>query len=325
MIPASCRSSSGFDSFDNRVYRLQTSGIPIIVACLTVFGCWMIAAAGGIAAADDGPIPVQSAFLTLESEVEVPAREAGVLRTVAVELGDEVAAGDLLARIDDQSARLLARKAELELAIAEARAQSDAAVRLCQEELRVAEIKLARGTDSKNRFDVALSDSELDQLKLEVAKKKIELEEALLEQSNARKQQQLSGNALDLANALRDRHQIVSPLEGTVVEINRQPGEWVKPGDAVFRVVGLKSLRVVGFIDARRATPKLVGQSVLVVYEKGTPNEVTRQGKVLFVSPQIDPINQQVKIMATVPNEDKKMSPGQRVEMSVDPPAIAGR
>ena len=71
-----------------------------------------------------GEIRVENAFLRLAAEVEVAAREAGVIQSVAVQTGKEVSKGELLGKIDDQSRVLLKTKAQIEYEIAKAKAQS---------------------------------------------------------------------------------------------------------------------------------------------------------------------------------------------------------
>ncbi len=75
--------------------------------------------AASAAAASDEPIEVDQALVTLIEQVDVPAREAGVLATVNVREGQLVAVNDPLANLDDTQAQLAKKKAEIELDVAQ--------------------------------------------------------------------------------------------------------------------------------------------------------------------------------------------------------------
>ena len=261
-------------------------------------------------------IEFHSAFLQVESEANVPAREPGVLDSIFMKVGQDVEVDDTIAKIDDRATELLMNKAELEVQIAAATAQSNTNVRLYQKELEIAESELKIGESSRDKFDRSISQLELDQLKLAVVEKTLKLEEAQVENSNAKLKEKLVRNELQVVEALKERHRIKSPLTGTVVEVFKNPGEWVKPGDAVCRVITLKSLKVVGFVDASVATPDLIGRTVNVVSDQGG-KKISRKGVIIFVSPEVDPVNRHVQVWARVPNEDKRLSPGRRVNVSI--------
>ena len=92
--------------------------------CLIVAG-----AASGPPAA---PIEVDHALVTLIEQVEVPAREAGVLAAVEVREGQLVAAGDQLAHLDDTQPQLAKKRAEIEFDIARTEAENNVDVRFAR-------------------------------------------------------------------------------------------------------------------------------------------------------------------------------------------------
>lgn len=51
------------------------------------------------------------------------------------------------------------------------------------------------------------------------------------------------------------RRQIKSPIIGEVVEVQFRPGEWVEPGNTLFRIVRLDRLRVEGFLNVSDFAP----------------------------------------------------------------------
>ena len=75
---------------------------------------------------------------------EVSALEAGPVREVLVHEGQEVRAGTVMVRIDDQDALLELERARLGLENARAQAASDSQLRSSQQVLKLAELELQR-------------------------------------------------------------------------------------------------------------------------------------------------------------------------------------
>ena len=92
-------------------------------------------------------------------------------------------------------------------------------------------------------------------MKLTAEKAELDLEAAGRDFRVARIQRELKENLRDLAAQKVERHQVLAPLSGMVVEIHRQRGEWVEPGDKVLRIVRLDRLRAEGFVDANAPGP----------------------------------------------------------------------
>jgi macrolide-specific efflux system membrane fusion protein len=103
-----------------------------------------------------------------------------------------------------------------------------------------------------------------------------------------------------------------------IVELHRRRGEWVQPGDTVARIVRLDKLRVEGFLAAKHARPELVGSKTIVKVTIGD-DELEFPGEIVFVSPEIDPINSQVRVWADVENADLVLRPGMQAVLVVEP------
>jgi len=89
-------------------------------------------------------VSVDSAILQLIEQVDVPARVSGLLSTVVVKEGDVVSRGMLLAQIDDAEAKLLYRRALVELELSAEQAANDIAIRSAKKAL-----DFARSEDSR--------------------------------------------------------------------------------------------------------------------------------------------------------------------------------
>ena len=86
-----------------------------------------------------------------------------------------------------------------------------------------------------------------------------------------------------------DRHKVLSPIAGVVVDIRAHKGEAVQPTQAVIRVVRLDSLWVEGNVSAARfARAELDGRPVTVDVVITRDEKASLPGKVIFVKPLTD-------------------------------------
>lgn len=262
-------------------------------------------------------LEVPSALVKLIEQVDVPARESGVLAEVLVHEGQMVADGDLLARIVDTEARLAEGRAEIELKVAAMQAENDVNLRFARKSVEVAKAELARSLDSVENYPKSVSDTELDRLRLVVQRATLEVEQAELERDVAGRTRQIKENACQTAREKVQRHRIVSPLDGMVVQVGRHRGEWVEPGAAVVRVVRLDRLRAEGFIPAGRLTPALQDARVTLALDLPGKPGAELPGRLVFVSPEIDAVNAEVRVWAEIENTQLLLRPGMRGTMTI--------
>jgi multidrug resistance efflux pump len=132
---------------------------------------------------------------------------------------------------------------------------------------------------------------------------------------------------LEIARARFDRRQLLAPFDGVVVEQFKQPGEWCEAGEAVLRVLQLNPLHLEGFAPADAATRLRPGQKInaeLVVETRGKPPAAEPvlpkqklEGRLIFVSPEVDALNRQVRVRAEVDNPELRVRPGENLLMHV--------
>jgi RND family efflux transporter MFP subunit len=152
-----------------------------------------------------------------KSTVTVSAPIEGLVATVAVDRGDVVKAGDVVATLEStvESAQVT---------IARARAEALGPMRSAEARLRYAESTL-------NRQDVlgsmkVVSDAERDK----ASSSRLVAEAELLEANEARKS---ASYELERARAVLELRTIRSPVNGVVVERMRSPGEYADPPQIV--------------------------------------------------------------------------------------------
>jgi len=268
--------------------------------------------------ADDAPLKIDSVVLGLIEQVEVPARERGVLSHVHVREGQLVEAGTLLAQIDDRKVQLEKGRAQYDLKLAREQAENTAKLRLAKKSLELAELELRRAKEAVTRYRKAVSQSERDKLQLEVDTATLQIEEAERELSQARIVVEQRESDVRIAENDVQRRRIVSPIDGIVVQLNHRQGEWVEPGKPVIRVVRIDRLRAEGFLDARHLSGSLQGRAVKLLVEIPGHGETQFAGVLRFVSPEVDPIDGKTRMWAEVENDELLLRPGLRGSLLID-------
>ncbi len=271
------------------------------------------------AAPSTDAIHVDSVVVTLIEQVEVSAREAGPLVGVEVKEGELVTEGTLLARLDDTEATLARNKAQLELDIAKKQATSDVKTRYAKKSLDVATAEEQRGLESVGKFSKSVSQSELDQLRLTKERSALELEQAKEDQQIAALTAKLKENEVATATYIIERRRVVSPLSGIVVQVKRHMGEWVQPGESIIRILRIDRLRAEAFLNAREVGGDLVGRPVTLSVDLPGASHTEFRGKILFVSPEVNPVNGQFRVWAEVENRDQLLRPGLQGSMVILP------
>jgi RND family efflux transporter MFP subunit len=172
------------------------------------------------------------------AEVIVGAERTGRLVRVAVEEGQSVARGQLLAELESD---------ELRASLAEAESQQ----REAEAELRLAELSLQRRQElaqlkvvSAHELDQATRDVDITRARLETARASV-----------ARYRAQLR------------KTQILAPIAGTVVARHVDAGETVESGSRIATLADLSRLRIEGEADEADVAGLKLGQSVAITSE----------------------------------------------------------
>lgn len=255
--------------------------------------------------------PIAGVVLTLLDEASVPAREAGVLTSISARVGQTVEQGQVLGTIDERDALLRKAKAATELHQAQQAAENDIKIRFARKSADVALAELERAKEAAAKFNKSVSQTELDRLQLLADKAQLEIEQAQLDVTAAGLVRDLKASDLELAELSITHRKITAPLTGMVVQWRQHLGEWVEPGLTVVRIIRLNRLKAEGFANAIELTAERVGQPVRYLLPQ--PDGTTRAyvGEIAFVSPEIDPVNGQVRFWAEIDNPKLELRPGQ--------------
>ena len=218
------------------------------------------------------------------ADINMAAAEMGTLSRVDVKDGDIVTAGQLLANLDDA---VLA--ASLEVARAGMKAEGELTSAETQLDLKKVELSKLKELFERNHA----SQKELDRITGEVR-----IAEARIQSVR----EDLEVRRLEYARieAQLKQRQIRSPIDGVVVEVRKDRGEFVSPSDPVVaRIVQLDPLLVVFSVPAERRSQVVRGGNVAM--QIGVEQSKAR-GVIEYVSPTADASSGTFRVKVRLPN-----------------------
>lgn len=276
-----------------------------LVKLVMVSGLWLSCAV----LAQQGPaVPVKTALVQqqdvpvwiraigqvkAQQSVEIRPQIDGILQRIAVEEGQLVKAGDLLAEIDDRSIRAAYEQAKAELAVVQA-------------QLDVARLDLKRYQDL--RKGQAVSAQMADQQLATVQQLEAQLRSV---------QATINARQVDLSYT-----RILSPISGQVGIRNVDAGNYVRTSDAVslFSVVQLDPISIeISLPQSRLHELQLLAQQirqqhtvpVLAYLKEGA--EPLAQGKLSVVDNRVASQTGTIRVKADFANPDSALWPSQSV------------
>lgn len=270
--------------------------------------------------------PFQS--VTLRSRVE------GQLLSLAVDVGDRVNKGQILAQLDDsllatEVAQAQAELAALESEVAQAKArESDAYTQLerARAEEQQAINDAARFSELAAQGAIARQEAESRQTNAKIAQ-----QTTLSAQQQIKTAQQAITATLGrvaaqkaVVNQHRQRQaysRLIAPIQGVVTEKFEDEGNLISPGDQVLQLIDLTRVKVEVAISELEISKLYIGQSVKVKLDAF--RELSFMGSVSQISPTADATSRQVPIEVIIPNQGQKISSGllARVSFQSDAPS----
>ncbi|MFM1873173.1 MAG: Macrolide-specific efflux protein MacA precursor [Planctomycetota bacterium] len=249
-------------------------------------------------------------------ELDLGFQVAGRVEALDVDLGDRVAAGRELARLDRRDFELEHARARAELNQTAAQLGLDdpaAAVDVAATaSVREAEAVLAEATQNRDRvrelvqqslrspadLDVAVAAHAVASSRLQRARDQVRTWIAEL----AVRRQQLAIVEKKLADAT-----IRAPWDGRVAARHAAVGQYLSSGTRVLTLLRTDPLRLRCDVPEREAAGIAVGQRVEFTVEG---SEETFRGEVSRLGSQIDRNNRTLQVEASTPNSDGKLLPG---------------
>ncbi|AEG60739.1 HlyD family secretion protein [Desulforamulus ruminis] len=246
---------------------------------------------------------------TIEAtKVELSAKVSGTLENLTITSGDAVKKGqlvglivrnDLVAQKERDALGVLKAQAQLEDLSSGARAQE---IKEAAANVNIAQANYEKAVSDFERYrelfqEGALPEAEYEKMATDLEVKQNQLDSAqaklsLLEEGNrpqavkaAEAELERSGAVLKASEAMLEDTKIFSPINGTVLSKNREPGEFLQMGASVATVTDLSDMWIKVYI-ATDDLPKIkLGQKVSFtvsgseIKHQGLIDEIASQGE----------------------------------------------
>ena len=215
--------------------------------------------------------PQMSGSLEPDREATIRAEVSGAVLQTLVDQGTRVAAGTVLARLDDTGIR----DAYLSARSGMTSAQSGADI--AKREAERADKLLAAG---------AIADRDAENAR----------------RANVAAQSQLADAKARLAQAEKQLEKTVvkSPISGVVSVRSVSAGDLASPGGALFTIVDPSSMRLEGSVPSDQISAVRLGMPVTFTVQGYPGRDFT--GRISRINPVADPTTRQVRILASIPN-----------------------
>jgi RND family efflux transporter MFP subunit len=237
-----------------------------------------------------------------EQQADIAAERTGRVVSVAVQMGEHVKAGQVLALLDDRELRAACDAQKARLATAQAEVTD------WEAEQRSADADLRRA--DQMRADKIISEEVWEHVKYK-------LDETVAEVARYRSEKATAEADLTVAQVQLEQSRIVAPFTGVVGRSSARIAQEVKPGDVLFWITAEAPLRVLFTVP----------ESVMAGSTTGKPLELTtpdypglhQAGRILRVSPVIDPASGSVQAIAEVLHPSPLLKPGMQMQVRLAP------
>lgn len=289
---------------------------------------------------DSTPVFMElTGIMEAKREAVLPFGTGGTISSIGAVKGAKITEGQLLATLDtryyqkeveaasSQVAEAAARKSKtLKGATEEAVEQQRLQVTSAQNQLTKAKQEVETG--EKLLAGGAISQSEMDQRRRELTNAEISVKNAQLALDSllraAEPEDVAMANAsitqaasqVERAKKSMDDARITAPFAGTVVDVFKQVGEQVSPGEQMIHVVDLSEVKVT--LDVTNDAIALFSKNGKV--QVVSQDQESREGTITFVSPVIDKQTGRYRVEVAVSNPNETLRGGMSATIKVQRP-----
>ncbi len=238
--------------------------------------------------------------------IEIAAEKAGVLRHMSVREGSLVDEGEVVARIDDQEAKMQWQVAEQQRLAALARYNDEIEKLYAVKASEVAKADYEGLLDANSgSIDKVVTETDLRRAKLEWERADLQIEKAGKDKTLAGYEYLIRKAEVAATNMEIDRRIVKAPFAGQVMELFKKQGEWVNPGDPLLQYARYDTLRCDGRVSLNDYDPREIeGCDVTVTAVVGRGVAVEAKGKITYVEQLVQYEGQYTyRIQAEIPNQ----------------------
>jgi multidrug efflux pump subunit AcrA (membrane-fusion protein) len=229
---------------------------------------------------------LRGAFVKLKKDIDVPAQSSGVIKNLKIHKGSIVGPESVMGTLDDTEAIANVSFAQAQLDSAKLQATIDVGVQVAIAGAKAAQAEYDAMLFANRRTPGAFSAADVRRAKFQAERAKLQVENEQFNMKIAGFDVGTRTAQLSVSIDQLKRRQITAPLDGVVVEIARHPGEYVREGETILRVVQMDVLTVSGFLNVKTdGRPPLMNRAVTIMVESDKGKSATLEGRVIFVSP----------------------------------------
>jgi RND family efflux transporter MFP subunit len=240
--------------------------------------------------------------LVAEQQADIAAERTGRVVQIAVQIGDHVKAGQLLALLDDRALRATCDGQQARIAAAQAQ------VAAWEAEEKGATADLRRS--DQMRADKIVSEEDWEHVKYK-------LDETIAEVARYKSEAAVAESDLSGAKLQLDQSRIVAPFNGVVGRSSVRPMQQVKAGDVLFWITAEAPLHILFTVP----------ESFMAAFSTGRPLELAtpdypalrQSGRIVRVSPVVDPASGSVQVIGEVVHPSPLLKPGMSMQVRLAP------
>ena len=261
-------------------------------------------------------------------QVVLRSRVDGQVTALTVDVGDGVADGGVVARLDADLLTVAVNQAQAELRARESEvAQAQAAVSDAETALETARVQLLQAQTDADRLSRLAADGAVSVQTAEQAQLTVQTGQQVLQ--SAAEQIRTRQAAVSAAEgrvaaqqAVVDQTQerlsyavVRSPLSGVVIERLVEPGDYAESGDELMQIGDLSRLKVTIDVSDRDLAQVSVGQPVTVRLDAFPADQLA--GRITRIAPAADATSRLVPVEITVDNANERVSSGLLARVSL--------
>jgi HlyD family secretion protein len=308
-------------------YRVKTmtrkhfilAAVTLTIGAGVLFGAW---------SAYLRPVKVQVAAVQRDMKVEVFGlgtvearvtskigfKVSGVLVELRADVGDRVAKGAVLARLDDREQKAQVARANAAIEQAEANLQrAKASVEKAKANFANAssinqrrQTLLQSNNTSVETAQTAKAAEDATRGDLNLANSDVLVAQANISDAKAQQQQQ---------SATLDFHTLAAPYDAMVTARLKELGSALGPGEPVFTLIDPKSIWVLAYIDESKAGEIKVGEPADVVLRSQPGRRIS--GHVARIEPESDRVNEERKVEIAFEKIPNDINLGEQTEVYI--------
>ena len=253
---------------------------------------------------------------TVEPRIQskIGFKVSGVLVDLTADVGDRVAKGAVLARLDsrEQAARLaranaLAEQTAANLLKARASVEKAEANYATAKNVRTRRETLAQSNiTSVETAENAVNLERASAAELSLAKSDVAVAQAAIDDAKAQKQQE---------TATFDFHTLMAPYDAMVIARQKELGSALAAGEPVFTIIDPKTVWVLAYIDETKAGEIALGQPVEIVLRSQPSRRIL--GRVARLEPESDRVNEERRVEIAFDRIPDEFNLGEQAEVYI--------